>query len=202
MRTHSDRGTPPDPRAPLVLDVHELLEVPGSRRAIEFDAPVPDLRAGLAEVVGDVHLDLVLEALDGGVLVRGELSGESTGQCRRCLKPIAQPFEVESSEVYRPPTDVWEEGYALKDGTIDLEPMARDLIGLELPTSPLCRPDCAGLCSRCGADLNEGRCGCAEESDPRWSALKDLVASEGILAEGILAEPAADGNGGPAAQNG
>lgn len=165
--------------SPLVLDVHELLEQPGSRREIEFDAPVPELRAGLAEVAGDVHLDLVLEALDGGVLVRGELTGTSTGQCRRCLKPVEQSFGVEGSELYRPPSDVWEEGYALKDGTIDLEPMARDLIGLELPTSPLCRPDCRGLCSRCGADLNEGPCGCPSDAvDPRWSALKDLVVPE------------------------
>ena len=96
MRTHS----------PLVLDVHDVLDHPGSRHAIEFDAHVPELRSGLVDVPEDVHLDLVLEALDGGVLVRGELSGTSTGQCRRCLKPVAQPFRVEGSELYRPPTDV------------------------------------------------------------------------------------------------
>jgi uncharacterized protein len=179
--------------SPLVLDVQELLEHPGSRREIEFDAAVPDLRAGLAAVRGDVHLDLVLEVLDGGVLVRGELTGTATAQCRRCLKDVEQPFEIEGSELYRPPGDVWEDGYALKDGTIDLEPMARDLIVLELPTSPLCRPDCKGLCSRCGADLNEGPCACGAEIDPRWSALKDLV---------VPAEGAVDGNGGSSGQNG
>ena len=173
--------------SPLVLDVHELLEEPGSRRSIVFDAPVPELRAGLVEVQSDVHLDLVLDELDGGVLVRSTLSGEVIGQCRRCLTPVGQTFALEGSELFRPPTDVWEEGYALKDATIDLEPMARDLIALELPTSPLCRPDCAGLCSRCGADLNDGPCACPEESDPRWSALKDLV---------VPSEAAADGNGG------
>ena len=177
-------------QSPLVLDVHELLEEPGSRRAIAFDAPVPELRAGLVEVQSDVHLDLVLDELDGGVLVRSKLSGEVNGQCRRCLTPVGQPFALEGSELFRPATDVWEDGYALKDATIDLEPMARDLIALELPTNPLCRPDCRGLCSRCGADLNDGPCACPEETDPRWSALKDLV---------IPSEAATDGNGGSSA---
>ena len=183
--------------SPLVLDVHELLDHPGSRREIEFDAAIPDLRSGLADVLGDVHLDLVLEALDGGVLVRSELSGTSTGQCRRCLNPVSQPFDVEGSELYRPATDVWEEGYALKDGTIDLEPMARDLIGLELPTSPLCRSDCKGLCPRCGADLNERPCDCEEEVDARWSALKDLVVPSATPERSA----GADGNGGQASEN-
>jgi uncharacterized protein len=182
---------------PTDLDVEGLLDQPGSRGAIEFDAVVPELRAGLAEVAGDVHLDLVLEALDGGVLVRGELSGESMGQCRRCLKPVAQPFSVQGSEIYRPPTDVWEEGYSLKDGTIDLEPMARDLIGLELPTSPLCRPDCKGLCSRCGADLNEGPCACGEEIDLRWSALKNLAVPSATPER----SGGAEGNGGSSPEN-
>ena len=126
------------------------------------------------------------------MLVRSKLSGEVNGQCRRCLTPVGQPFALEGSELFRPATDVWEDGYALKDATIDLEPMARDLIALELPANPLCRPDCKGLCSRCGADLNDGPCACPEETDPRWSALKDLV---------VPSETAADGNGGQASQS-
>ena len=168
MRTHS----------PLVLDVKELLEHPGVRRSIAFDAPVPELGAGLVQVPGDVHFDLTLEAIDGGVLVRGRFSGEAAGECRRCLKPVTQRFDLEGAELYRPPSDVWEEGYAIKDSTVDLEPMIRDTVGLNLPTSPLCREDCAGLCSRCGADLNEGPCACGEEVDARWSALRELRVPE------------------------
>jgi uncharacterized protein len=44
-----------------------------------------------------------------------------------------------------------------------------------LPMSVLCRDDCAGLCPRCGADLNEGSCDCTDdEMDPRWAALEAL----------------------------
>jgi uncharacterized protein len=165
VRTHS----------PLVLDVRELLEHPGSQRPIAFDAPGPAVRSGMSEVAGDIHLDLVLEAIDGGVLVRGDISGEYSAECRRCLNPVRRPFTFSGRELYRPPADVWEEGYVIKETTIDLEPMVLDAVGLGLPTDPVCRDDCKGLCPRCGADLNEGECACPEETtDIRWSALKDL----------------------------
>lgn len=166
MRTHSA----------LVLDVRELLEHPGSQRELEFDAPVEDLQAGLSKVSGDVHFKLVLGAIDGGLLARGEMSGGYTSECRRCAKPVERPFAFEGAELYRPSTDVWEEGYLIKDFLIDLEPMVRDNVALSLPQSPLCREDCAGLCSRCGTDLNDGPCGCAPavEGDLRWAALKEI----------------------------
>ena len=43
---------------------------------------------------------------------------------------------------------------------IDLNPDIRDEIILGYPMRPLCRPDCKGLCSRCGKNLNEGECNC------------------------------------------
>ncbi len=139
-----------------------------------MDAPVPELDAGIVRVPGDVHLEVVLEALDGGLLARGTITGEHLSECRRCLRELRSRFEFKGDEVYRPKGDVWEEGYEIKDSKVDLELMARDTVALNLPLNPLCKEDCAGLCSRCGADLNDGPCGCPEEVDPRWSALGDL----------------------------
>jgi uncharacterized protein len=159
-----------------VIDVRELLEHPGSQRKLTFSATVPDLRSGLTSVEGDLQLELTLSYIDGGVIVRGELSGDYASECRRCAKVVRQAFSYSGSELYRPPTDVWEEGYVIKDDAIDLEPMIRDTVLLGLPESPLCEQDCAGLCARCGADLNDGACGCApdESGDLRWAALRDL----------------------------
>jgi uncharacterized protein len=104
------------------------------------------------------------------------MSGEYTSACRRCVTEVVQPFAFKGSELYRPATDVWEEGYVIKENEIDLEPMVRDTVGLSLDESPVCRPDCKGLCSNCGADLNDGPCDCGgpDRSDLRWAALKDL----------------------------
>src|SRR5690349_13893614 len=99
MRTHS----------PLVLDVREVLETPGVQKPIAFSVLI-DLGAGLVSLDGDLSLDLVLEAIEGGVLVRGTFAGAYTGSCRRCLRPVAGTFEVKDSEIYRPEgAEVWEE---------------------------------------------------------------------------------------------
>ncbi|MGH2760219.1 MAG: YceD family protein [Actinomycetota bacterium] len=170
MRTHS----------PLVVDVGELLEAPGSRRALAFSAPVPQLEVGLVGVPGNLDFDLVLEAIDGGVVVQGSVEGEYSGRCGRCLRDIAEPLRVRVAEIYRPPGSVWEEGYVISHESVDLELAVRDTVALEIPLNALCRPDCAGLCPRCGADLNDGPCGCpSDEGDLRWSALRDLWPSTG-----------------------
>jgi DUF177 domain-containing protein len=53
--------------------------------------------------------------------------------------------------------------------------MIRDVVGVELPFAPVCRPDCRGLCGRCGGDLNLGECTCVEpDIDPRWAGLGEL----------------------------
>ncbi|HYZ92890.1 MAG TPA: DUF177 domain-containing protein [Actinomycetota bacterium] len=165
MRTHS----------PLVIDVHELLEAPGSRRPLTLSARVDGLDVGLVGIRDELAFDLVLEAIQDGILVQGTLRGAYAGSCGRCLAPIGAPIEVNVAEIYRPPGGVWEEGYVISNETVDLERLVRDTVGLEIPLNPLCRPDCAGLCARCGADLNRGPCDCPpDEGDPRWSALREL----------------------------
>lgn len=165
MRTHS----------PLVVDVHEVLENPGARRPLWLQARVEGLDVGLVGVPDDLRLDLILEAMDAGVLVQGSVSGTFAGSCGRCLTDITRPFNVRVAEVYRPPSEVWEEGYVVTHASIDLERMVRDAVGLEIPVNPLCKVDCAGLCPKCGADRNTNPCDCpAEVTDLRWSALKDL----------------------------
>src|SRR5437773_2081868 len=69
-----------------------------------------------------------------------------------------------------------EEDYELgEDLTLDPEQMVRDSVVLSMPFSPLCRPDCLGLCPRCGGDRNLGECTCSEEVvDPRWAGLEQL----------------------------
>ena len=61
---------------------------------------------------------------------------------------------------------------------LDLEPALRDAVVLALPLSPLCRPDCLGLCTTCGENLNDNPDHEHEEVDPRWAALADLATKD------------------------
>ena len=61
---------------------------------------------------------------------------------------------------------------------IDVSPMLRERLMLALPTLPLCRDDCRGLCSQCGGDLNAGPCDCVSVADdPRFAVLRNLKRS-------------------------
>jgi uncharacterized protein len=65
--------------------------------------------------------------------------------------------------------------FPIQADQIDLAPMARELVMLELPVAPLCRDDCAGLCATCGANRNDTPCTCGQPvTDDRWSALDAL----------------------------
>jgi len=140
----------------------------------------PDLRAldpvsysGRIELVGD------------GYVLRTRLAYRQTTACIRCLGDIEGSVEVasdylilikaaEDSSVERE-LEADELGLIrLTEPTLDTRPLVVEQVQLNIPMKPLCRPDCAGLCSRCGADLNTGSCSCAPSADPRWAALEAL----------------------------
>jgi uncharacterized protein len=117
----------------------------------------------------------VLESFIGGIMVTGTVSAPWRGACRRCAVPVDGELTTGVRErfVERPaPED--DEAYPIVDDALDLAPMARDAIVLELPTAPLCQEGCRGLCSTCGADRNHEDCGCVAPRDPRWANLDVL----------------------------
>jgi len=123
----------------------------------------------------DLELDLRLESVVEGVLVSGTVRALATGECARCLESLEQPLEADLQELYTYPGHEPDEPWAVvTDDSLDLEPAVRDAVVLALPLAPLCRPDCPGLCSVCGARLADDPQHSHEEIDPRWAALADL----------------------------
>jgi uncharacterized protein len=125
----------------------------------------------------EAEADVTLHPFEGGIAVEGTVSAPWVGICRRCAEPVSGELLIGVHERF---ADVPlasasdEELYPISDDDIDLGPMVRDAIVLELPMAPLCRDDCAGLCPQCGANRNEGDCGCVAPRDPRWANLDVL----------------------------
>ena len=65
--------------------------------------------------------------------------------------------------------------FPLEADAADLEEIVRTVFVLNLDSKLLCKPDCKGLCCRCGKNLNDGPCGCQKELDPRFAALQQLL---------------------------
>jgi uncharacterized protein len=145
---------------------------------VHLSEAVPGLALQLAEVPADVPLeaDLLLESVVEGIFVTGEVGGRMALQCARCLTPFEQPFSVEVGDLFVPNAEPDDDAYALAEpGGLDPEQMVRDAVLLSMPFSPLCRPDCKGLCERCGADRNLDECSCEDApADPRWAGLEQL----------------------------
>jgi DUF177 domain-containing protein len=162
--------------SPFVVSVVDLLRRPGHRRKVQLRGRLAGLRSVDTSVDqdGDIEVDAGLEAISEGVVADGRISAPWRAECRRCLRPVDGRVEVEFRELFeaRPREG---ETYALGHEEVDLEPLIREAVLLALPLAPLCRAECEGICPTCGADLNEGPCGCPPAGrDPRWAALDDL----------------------------
>lgn len=152
-------------------------------RRVELAVPAP---AGLGipvlgvQAASVVELDLRLEAVVEGVLVSGTATAQVSGECVRCLDPLQQELVADLQELYaypyveREPDD--EADVLRLDGDyLDLEPVLRDAVVLELPLAPVCQEDCPGLCVQCGARLADDPDHAHELTDTRWAALQALA---------------------------
>ena len=158
------------------VDVRDLLAQPGASRRVAKEERFRGMGTEMAAVPEErpVRIEVLLESVVEGILVSGPLSGEIRGRCARCLKEFDRDFRLDVRELYAHGVNEEQDEYPIRDGQIDLEPMVRDAVVLSIPFSPLCRPDCLGLCERCGGDRNLGECSCGPEIDARWAVLDQL----------------------------
>ena len=140
-------------------------------------------------------LELGAVAVDGtarfthtnlGVLVQGDVAADVELECGRCLDRFMSHVPARVEEQYyatidvvtgaalpEPPPDARTIGH---DFIIDVTPLIREHVLLELPLKPLCREECAGICPTCGVDQNLSPHRHEEAADERWSQLRTLLA--------------------------
>jgi len=190
-----------DHRSPLVFDTRVLGRRAGAMTSVESTVPAP---AGLGiEVIGvpegaPIELDLRLESVVEGVLVTGTARMRAVGECVRCLVEVTSDVEVDVQELFVHDGSP-EAGYGddeevslLQGDLVDLEPVLRDGVVLDLPFQPLCTPDCAGLCPTCGVRLDDDP-GHHHDGgvDPRWASL------DGWQGEGLQQQDSPYNRSGP-----
>ena len=182
----ADTGPPSDARPdltrrgrrPFTVQVAALRKVTGSTRHETRQGVIGGL-AAVGVVVPEasvVDAELELASYPGGIMVTGTVRAPWRGECRRCGGPVAGEVVAVVRERFAPAggSVADEDAYHFEGDELDLEPLARDAVLLELPLAPLCAEDCRGLCPQCGTNWNVAECACTPAADPRWSALDTL----------------------------
>ena len=149
----------------------------------ELEQSGPMAAAGRAEVI---HEHRGPKEIVADIRLKGSFSGRVRVPCARCVEPVEIPLAAEFDLIFRPAeadresgeraisAPETEIGYYQED-SLALEDVLREQVLLSLPVRTLCKPDCKGLCPRCGANRNLKPCSCDEgPSDPRWEALTGL----------------------------
>lgn len=167
------------------INVAQLLKEPvGSSRKYETDE-TPD-----EDNINSIRGALALVRTNRGLIVKGEMTASVVSSCSRCLKPVTYQVNYEFEEEAFPSIDMFtglplpvEPESLVIDNThtLDLTNILVQYTLLTMPIKPLCRPDCAGLCQQCGANLNDAICQCPNRPvDTRWLKLASLKEEKGL----------------------
>ena len=168
---------------PWVVELRELGRRAGSLQELDRTLPAP---AGWKlELIGvpegaPVQLDLRLESVMEGVLVSGEVTVPLVGSCARCLDEVEDTLELDVQELYAyegsttEATSEEDEVRRIEGDFLDLAPLVRDTVVLNLPLAPVCTEDCAGLCVDCGQRLDDLPADHHHDIvDARWAGLAE-----------------------------
>lgn len=175
---------------PIRIEIPKELFTPAEYKHYEEDAKLEFLKVGpdLIEFKEPLHWQADITNTGGALLVSGTVEGEGTCSCARCLEPVDFPitgeiegyFLINSEDAAPEDMEDDEFEYLPEDKTINMAPLIQAAIILEIPQIPLCSDDCKGLCPSCGANLNEGECGCSADSveepskESPFAVLKDF----------------------------
>lgn len=170
-------------RSPLRIDIGDLHRQRGQtlERSLHAEVEPLEVRGEQVKFSGPVRLDVRLHNAGGRLWAEVGVRGRVQATCARCLRPVERSLDFSYSEAFRRPDQDPLEDDGVREtvyegDVIDLAEGFQEQVILALPMRELCRADCRGLCPVCGADLNEGDCGCDRTTiDPRLASLAELL---------------------------
>jgi uncharacterized protein len=159
------------------FDVGTLRLASGEAKQLDFEVPVEELAFGGQTYSAGGYTDATLDVArtTSGHALRLRFAVDLHGPCTRCLEDANARVDVDAREVDQPGDSAELRSPYVKDDVVDLSAWARDALALALPTRILCNDDCLGLCTVCGANLNQDPTHAHDpEPDPRWAKLSEL----------------------------
>ncbi len=168
----------------MVIDLKKYFldarEVEAREDTVEYDLDLTGLELdGVKPFCAPVKVKARFRGFAGSAELTARLLYTVTMPCDRCCETVVREMEKEFFHILVPSLSDEQDDDAyvvVPEERLDLDELLREDILLDMPSKFLCSPDCRGICPKCGKNLNEGPCGCAQrEIDPRLAALKDLL---------------------------
>ena len=164
----------------MLLGLAKIIECPGASVDFSVSVDLSDLCYGVSYPVPEPVLAQGTVRNTAGVLVmKGDITTTIHGTCDRCASDFDRDVNIPLDVVLvtemanEENEDEWV--FPLEGDSADLDDIVRTVFVLNLDSKLLCKEDCAGMCHRCGHNLNDGPCNCQKELDPRFAALKQLL---------------------------
>ena len=161
------------------LDLRKIIHVPGASTPFDCQMDLTHLDFyGARPITRPLQVQGKVTNRAGALLLEGTASTVLDLTCDRCCKPFTREKSVVLDSLLATELeneDGEDEIILLENGAVDLDEVASTAFILAMDTTNLCSEDCKGLCSRCGADLNDGPCSCKPDVDPRLAALAQLL---------------------------
>ena len=164
----------------MLLGLAKIIDCPGASVSFSTSVDLSDLRFGNSYPVSEpVRASGTVRNTAGVLVLTGTVTTTLHGVCDRCAadfqRDVRLPMEVVLVTELSDEDNEDEWVFPLEGDSADLEDIVRTVFVLNMDSKLLCRPDCAGICCRCGKNLNDGPCNCQKELDPRFAALRQLL---------------------------
>ena len=164
----------------MLLGLSKIIDCPGASVSFSDSVDLRDLRYGNSFPVTDpAEASGTVRNTAGVLMMTGTIRTTLHGVCDRCAADFTSDVEFPIDVVLvqelanEENEDEWV--FPLAGDAADLEEIVRTVFVLNMDSQLLCKPDCKGLCCRCGKNLNDGPCNCQKELDPRFAALRQLL---------------------------
>ncbi len=162
------------------LGLSDIIHSPGASVSFSDSVDLSDLQYGTSYPVSEpVMVSGTVRNTADVLMMKGRITTRIHGVCDRCAADFTQDVDIPVDVVLveelanEDSEDEWV--FPLEADSADLDDIVRTVFVLNMDSKLLCKPDCKGLCCRCGKNLNDGPCGCQKELDPRFAALRQLL---------------------------
>ena len=164
----------------MLLGLSEIMDRPGASVSFSTSVDLQDLRYGNCCPVSEpVNASGVVRNTAGVLVMTGNITTTIHGVCDRCASDFDEAVELPIDVVLvtelanEENEDEWV--FPLEGDSADLDDIVSNVFVLNMDSKLLCKPDCKGICCRCGKNLNHEACSCQKELDPRFAALRQLL---------------------------